>query len=305
MSFDRSLSLLVILTLTLVVTGANSTTVWVAPNEEVCQERAPCGKLQDLWLSKTGVNIINESNTTWVFLPGLHSLNSAPDSLILFWHVSNIALTGDELCVRKKKECTIVCANYLCIFLFIESRNITIQYLNVVYSNTGYLPLPNHFNCEVSQKLSPFCHHLWLCNGTVTVMCTESSFNVSVTSWMFVWSVNVHLYSLRLVGYNSEITVYNPREQFEAIGCHFSQLPPATNQKVPRHSLALILVESVHALVSECTYDAQYTYPSAITSSATSYFNHHAVLVQITERRSELQLLSQYMIFRVNVTVDS
>ena len=120
-----------------------------------------------------------------------------------------------------------------------------------------------------------------------------------------MWSVNVHLCSLHLVGYNSEITVYNPREQFIVIGSHFSQLPPATDQKVLRHSLALILVGSVHALVSECTYDAQYTYPSAITSTATSYYNHHAVLVQVTGCRSELQLLSQYMIFRVNVTVDS
>ena len=305
MYFGRILSLLMILILVLAVAGTSSSTVWVAPNEGECQGRAPCGTLQGLWLSKTGVNIINESNTTWVFLPGLHSLNATAGSLILFWHVSDIILTGDELCVRKIEECTIVCANYLCIFLFIESRDVTVQHISVTYSNTTYLPLLSYFKWDVSHLLSPFCHQLWLSSGNITGICTESSFNVSVTSWMFVWSVNVHLYSLRLVGYNSEITVYNPREQFEAIGCHFSQLPPATNQKVPRHSLALILVESVHALVSECTYDAQYTYPSAITSSATSYFNHHAVLVQITERRSELQLLSQYMIFRVNVTVDS
>ena len=311
MCFGRILSLLMLLILVLAVAGTSSSTVWVAPTEGECQGRAPCGTLQGLWLSKTGVNVINESNTTWVFLPGLHSLNATAGSLILFWHVSDLILTGDELCVRKIEECTIVCANYLCIFLFIESRDVTVQHISVTYSNTTYLPLLRYFKWDVSHLLSPFCRQLWLSSGNMTVMCTESSFNVSVTSWMFVWSVNVHLYSFNLVGYNSEITVYNPREQFEAIGCHFSQLPPATDQKIPRHSLALLIspsskvAESVHVLVSGCTYEAQQYFPYVSPSSGITYYNHHAVLVQITDNKSELQMVSLCTVFRVNVTVDS
>ena len=310
MSSDRFLSLLVILTLPLAVAGTDSTTVWVTPHEELCQGRAPCGTLQDLWLSKSGVNIINESNTTWVFLPGLHGLNSTAGSLILFWRVSDIVLTGDELCMRKKEECAIVCANYLCIFLFIGSRNVTIRHISVIYNNGSYLPLPNIFNWEMSRELNPFCHQLQLSSGSITGMCTESSFNLSVTSWMFVWSANVHLYSLDLVGYNSEITVYNPREQFEVIGSRFSQLPPATDQKVPRHSLALLIspsatvADSVHVLVSGCTYEAQQYFPIVIPSSEISYYNHHAVLVQITENKSELQMMLLSSFIKVNATVD-
>ena len=95
--------------------------------------------------------------------------------------------------MRKKEECTIVCASYLCIFLFIESHNITIQHLSVVYSNSRYLPLLN-FTPEIPFKLIPFCQQIQLSSGTVTVLCAEWSFNLSATSWMFVWSANVYHY---------------------------------------------------------------------------------------------------------------
>ena len=82
--------------------------------------------------------------------------------MILFLQVANVAnvvLSGSESCVRKKEACTIVCANYLCIFLFIGSRNVTIQHLSVVYSNSSYLPLP-HFNQGIPYNSSQFCQQI-------------------------------------------------------------------------------------------------------------------------------------------------
>ena len=314
MSCDRFLSLPVILTLALVLAlataRATASTLWVAPTEGECQGRSLCGTLQDLWLSNPGVNIISDSNTTWVFLPGVHKLNSTQGSLILFWQVYNIVLSGSELCERKKEECTIVCTSYLCIFLFVESRNITIQHLSVVYSNRTYMPVPN-FNREIPYNSTPFCQQIQLSSGTVTVLCAEWSFNLNATSWMFVWSANVYLYSLRLIGYNSQITVYNPSEQFEVIRSRFSQLPPASDQEIPKPSLSILIfptpkmAESVHVLVSECTYEAQSYFPNINPSSAINYYNHHAVLAQITAKKSKLQTMSPSTIIRVNVTIDT
>ena len=132
---------------------------------------------------------------------------------------------------------------------------------------------------------------------------------VSATSWMFLWSANVRLYSLHLIGYNSQITVYNPSERFEVVECCFSQLPPASNQPFPNPSLSLLILpssmeaESAHVLVSECTYEAQNYFPSIKPSSAIDYYNHHAVRVQMAEN-SELEMMSLSTIVTVNVTID-
>ena len=312
MSSDRLLSLLVIFTLLLALTISEATpsTVWVAPTEEECQEKSPCGTLQDLWLSKPGVNVISESNTTWVFLPGVHKLNPTGGGLILFWQVVNVVLSGNESCVRKKEVCTIVCGNYLCIFLFAGARNVTIQHLSVVYSNSSYLPLP-HFNQGIPYNSTQFCQQIQLDSGNVTGVYREWSFNLSATSWMFLWSANMRLYSLHLIGYNSQITVYNPSERFEVVECCFSQLPPASNQPLPSPSLSLLILtssmeaESVHVLVSECTYEAQNYFPSIKPSSAIDYYNHHALRVQMAENRSDLEMMSLSTIVTVNVTIDS
>ena len=311
MSSDRLLSLLVIFTLLLALTVSEATpsTVWVAPTEEECQEESPCGTLQDLWLSKPGVNVISKSNTTWVFLPGVHKLNPTGGGLILFWQVANVVLSGNESCVRKKEACTIVCANYLCVFLFIGSRNVTIQHLSVVYSNSSYLPLLP-FKQGIPYNSTQFCQQIRLDSGNVSGVCSEWSFNLSATSWMFLWSANVRLYSLHLIGYNSQITVYNPSERFEVVESCFSQLPPASNQPFPNPSLSLLILpssmeaESVHVLVSECTYEAQSYFPSIKPSSAMNYYNHHAVRVQMAEN-SELEMMSLSTIVTVNVTIDS
>ena len=310
MSSDRLLSLLVIFTLLLALTISEApSTVWVAPTEEECQEKSPCGTLQDLWLSKPGVNVISKSNTTWVFLPGVHKLNPTGGGLILFWQVVNVVLSGSESCVRKKEACTIVCANYLCVFLFIGSRNVTIQHLSVIYSNSSYLPMP-HFNQGIPYNSAQFCQQIQLDSGNVFGVCSEWSFNLSATSWMFLWSANVRLYSLHLIGYNSQITVYNPSEWFEVVESCFSQLPPASNQPFPNPSLSLLILpssmeaESVHVLVSECTYEAQSYFPSIKPSSAIDYYNHHAVRVQMAEN-SELEMMSLSTIVTVNVTIDS
>ena len=312
MSSDRLLSLLVIFTLLLALTVSEATpsTVWVAPTEGECQEISPCGTLQDLWLSKPGVNVISESNTTWVFLPGVHKLNPTGGGLILFWQVANVVLSGSESCVKKKEACTIVCANYLCVFLFIGSRNVTIQHLNVVYSNSSYLRLP-HFNQGIPYNSSQFCQQIRLDSGNVSGVCSGWSFNLSATSWMFLWSANVRLYSLHLIGYNSQITVYNPSEWIEVVESCFSQLPPASNEKFPNPNLSLLILpssmetESVHVSVSECTYEAQSYFPSIKPSSAMNYYNHHAVRVQMAENRSELEMMSLSTIMTVNVTIDS
>ena len=312
MSSDRLLSLLVIFTLLLALTISEATpsTVWVAPTEGECQEISPCGTLQDLWLSKPGVNVISESNTTWVFLPGVHKLKPTGGGVILFWQVANVVLSGSESCVRKKEACTIVCANYLCFFLFIGSRNVTIQHLNIVYGNSSYLHLP-HFNQGIPYNSSQLCQQIRLDSGNVSGVCSEWSFNLSVTSWMFLWSANVRLYSLHLIGYNSQITVYNPSEWFEVVESCFSQLPPAINEKFPNPSLSLLILpssmeaENVHVLVSECTYEAQSYFPSIKPSSAMKYYNHHAVQEQMAENRSELEMMSLSTIMTVNVTIDS
>ena len=312
MSSDRFLSLLVIFTLLLPLTVSEATpsTVWVAPTEGECQEKSPCGTLQDLWLSKPGVNVISESNTTWVFLPGVHKLNPTGGGLILFWQVANVVLSGSESCVRKKEACTLVCANYLCFFLFIGSRNVTIQHLNIVYGNSSYLHLP-HFNQGIPYNSSQFCQQIRLDSGNVSGVCSEWSFNLSATSWMFLWSANVRLYSLHLIGYSSQITVYNPSERFEVVESCFSQLPPASNEKFPNPNLSLLILpstmeaKSVHVLVSECTYEAQSYFPSIKPNSVMNYYNHHAVLVQMAENRSELEMMSLSTIMTVNVTIDS
>ena len=281
MSSDRFLSLPVILTLALVLAlataRATASTVWVAPTEGECQGKSPCGTLQDLWLFEPSVNINSDSNTTWTFLPGVHELNSTQGSLILFWQVSNVVLSGSELCERKKEECTIVCTSYLCIFLFIESHNITIQHLSIVYSNSSHLRVSDQSIWETLYATSLF------------ESCTESSSNFRVTSWTFVEVENVCLSSLRLVGYDSQITVYNPRKEFEVVDCHFSQLPPATDEQgVPKSNLALFVSNTpstaggARILVSGCTFEADQYFPSTQPSSVNGrFYNHHAIQVKV------------------------
>lgn len=120
-----------------------------------------------------------------------------------FHHASNLVLTGDELCVRKKQNCTIKCTNYLCVFLFTESQNITIQYLTVVYSKNNSLKLRDQLQQQVKHDFT-----------AVT----------TITAWIFALTEDVRINSLHLVGYDGQITVYNPRGQFEVIGSQFSQL---------------------------------------------------------------------------------
>ena len=291
MSSDRFLSLPVILTLALVLAlaaaGATALTVWVAPTDRECQGKSPCGTLQDLWLSNTSVNIINESNTTWIFLPGSHIVNSTTGNSVAFWRVSNIVLMGDKSCVTKENDCIIECTSYLCAFFFIESCNITIKHLSVLYNNKSYLPMPEYAKWELSSEST--VNHFLIQSGYLTGVHNESSFNLSITSWMFVVVSGVHIDSLHLVGYNSQITVFNPGGLFEVTACEFSQLPPATTQQNVLKSCLAIFVshtayvaENVHVLVSRCTFMAPRYFPSANSSNLNEkFYNHHAVLVRV------------------------
>ena len=320
MSSDRCLSLSMFLTLSLVlaltISEATPSTVWVAPTEGECQERAPCGTLQDLWLSKPGVNIINESNTTWVFLPGSHLVNCTAGNSVTFLHVSNIALLGDESCTVKGSECTIVCTSYLCVFFFIESFNITIRHLTVLYKNTSYLPMPEYSKEDEMFSDTTFYHYKFH-HGYLAGVCNESSFHLRLTSWMFVVARDVHIDSLYLVGYNSQITVYNPGGLFEITACEFSQLPPATTQQSALKSCLAIIVshtayvaENVYVLVARCTFMAPRYFPSANSSNLNEkFYNHHAVLVSVN--RSDHALLHSVFAAstggttNVNITVES
>ena len=323
MSLDRFLTLPVLLTLALAVAGASWSTVWVAPERGGCQGRSPCRMLQDLWHQETsetswrsfrlGVSNISESNTTWIFLPGVHSCPTR--TWITFWGANNLVLTGDELCVMKKERCTITC-NYLCLFLFTESQNITIQHLNVVYVTPNYrrylpvivsftefqrkIPYSNSSSCIDFKIFSP-----WNISGK----CNCSPFNLDITSWMFIAVSDVHIHSLHLVGYNSKITAYNPRGQFEVIGTQFSRMPRATALPILQPSLAIFVLlnsvnaESVNALVSGCTFVADQYLPTVKQKVPTKFYNHHAVLLKITTLDHGISSL--HYVYKASVTVDN
>ena len=306
MSFDRFLSLLVVfmIVLALIVVGASRSTVWVAPSEEDCQGKAHCGTIQILWQYSSyrrGYVNVSESNITFVFLPGIHNFNRHGYQPLLFWGVSNIVLTGDEQCVRKKAQCTIKCTHYLCIFLFIDSQNITIQHLNVVYSKGRFLERPFWLKYgNMSKTLNVPCNNNTSCTdiqfdrGNISGICHQFlPFNLVATSWIFVTVSDVHINSLHLFGYDSQITVYNPRGQFEVIGCHSSWLLPATAEQLPMPSFAVFVShapgiaetpESVKVLVSGCTFESVHYFPTINGwNTAEKYYNHHAVLVKTTE----------------------
>ena len=308
MSFDRFLSLLVILmiVLALIVVGALRSTVWVAPSEDDCQGKAHCGTIQILWQHSSyrwGHVNGSESNITFVFLPGIHNFNHHGYQPILFWGVSNIVLTGDEQCVRKKEQCTIKCTHYLCIFLFIDSQNITIQHLNVVYSKGSFLERPFWLKygnmsktLNVPCNINSSCTDIKFDSGNISGICNRFlPFNLVATSWIFVAVSDVHINSLHLFGYDSRISVYNPRGQFEVIGCHSSQLLPATTNQSPMPSFAVFVShapgiaetpESVKVLVSGCTFESDHYFPNKSIYDwhiSEKFYNHHAVLVKTTE----------------------
>ena len=306
MSFDRFLSLLVILmiVLALIAVGASWSTVWVAPSEEDCQGKAHCGTIQILWQNsfyRWGHVNVSESNITFVFLPGIHSFNHHGYQPLLFWGVSNIVLTGDEQCVRKKAQCTINCTHYLCIFLFIDSQNITIQHLNVVYGNSSSLERPLWLKYgNISKTLNVPCNINSSCTdikfhrGNISGICNQFlPFNLVATSWIFVTVSDVHINSLHLFGYDSRITVYNPRGQFEVIECHSSQLLPASTEPFPMPSFAVFVShapgiaetsESVKVLVSGCTFESDHYFRTIYgRHKSENLYDHHAVLVKTTE----------------------
>ena len=331
MLFDRFLSLLVILILTSAAAGASWSTVWVAPERGKCQGRSPCTTLQHLWHQKTWklkiqkhspkftAGVSNVSNTTWVFLPGVHEFPVG--SWNTFQGANNLVLTGDEPCMRKKVQCTIKC-NYLCLFLFIESRNITIQYLNVVYSNSSYLEVPYWLHWLTIPHFfsnSSSCNDVHLLSGdNITGKCNQSPFNFVITSWMFIAVSDVHIHSLHLVGYDSQFTVYNPRGQFEVIGSRFSQLSPATVHSYLKPNLAIFISykpqtaetsESVNVLVSGCRFEADdYVPPYYGSGNGMKLYNHHAVLLETTTvgymSRTVYPVLDYY-VFKASVTVDN
>ena len=329
MSLDRLLSLLVLLIYALAVAGVSWSTVWVAPDRGGCQGRSPCRMLHDLWHQETwktsgysvrlGVSNISTSNTTWVFLPGVHSFPT--QTWITFQGVNNLVLTGDELCARKKEQCTIRCPNYLCLFLFIESRNITIQYLKVVYRNNSYLSVTyevTEFLWKTYSNSSSCTDFRILHPNTITGKCNQFQFNFTITSWMFIAVSDVHIHSLHLVGYDSQITVYDPRGQFEVIGSQFSRLSPATYDvhlkptHEPDHSLAIYVlsvnVESVYVnvLVLGCTFEAdQYRWLLPTSSGIPiTYYNNHAVLLKTT-LYAYVPRRIMYYIVKASVRVDN
>ena len=330
MSLERFQSLPVLLILVLAVAGASCSTVWVAPERGKCQGRSPCTTLQHLWHQKTwtdtsgysfnsrlGVTNISESNTTWIFLPGVHRFPIL--SWITFQGVNNLVLTGDELCVMKKVQCTIKC-NYLCLFLFIESKNITIQHLNVIYRNSSFSRMLGKPFFEIQWKL-PYskgssCFNFKLSHPwNITGRCSLSDFNLAITSWMFIAVSDVHIHSLHLVGYDSQITVYKPRAQVEVIGSQFSrQLPaPSLDQYIilldnlnldRQPSLAIFLLSelnngTVNVLVSGCTFKTDH-YPLIFKTNGISptFYNHHAVLLK--SYRAPI-----YHAIKVSITIDN
>ena len=297
MSLDRFLYLQVAMIVHLAVAGASWSTVWVIPEGGECQGKSPCRTLRDLWYQESGTDTsgssfrigasnTSESNTTWVFLPGVHRFPT--ETGIIFPGVNNLVLTGDEPCVRKKDQCTIKC-NYMCFFLFIDSRNITIQYLNVVYSNNSYLRRPL-YNWKMPDSSSSSCNYVEVWNTHLFGRCNQLSFNFAITSWMFKEVRDVHIHSLHLEGNDSQMAVHNPQGKFEIIGSQFSQLPPATDCIVNKPSLAIIISdlpvkapETLNVQVSGCTFEADRYLPAFMTESITNKFcNHHAILLKTT-----------------------
>ena len=296
--------------LALIVVGALRSTVWVAPSKADCQGTAHCGTIQILWQYSSyrwGHVNVSESNITFVFLPGIHNFNHHGYQPLLFWGASNIVLTGDEQCVRKKAQCTIKCTRYLCIFLFIDSQNITIRHLNVVYTKGSFLERPFWLEygnisktLNVPCNINSSCTDIQFDRGNISGICNQFlPFNLVTTSWIFVTVSDVHINSLHLFGYDSRITVYNPRGQFEVIGCHFSQLLPATADKFLMPSFAVFVShaqgiaetpESVKVLVSGCTFESDHYFPTKSIWLRTSetFYKHHAVLVKTTEESGPL-----------------
>ena len=337
----RRLSLLVIVILTLAVAGASWSTVWVVTKGGKCQRRYPCTTLSSiLWQRSCCSNIYN---TTWVFLPGVHRFPTHI-SVARFKGVNNLVLTGDESCARKKEQCTIVCTNDLCRFHFIESQNITIQYLKVVYSNSSQLEVSasinNYSKFEYPDFEDPDCEDwLGIMNNEfwnpsiymiepICIKLTSSlipkepdrnptfpkliPYQLRSSFWMFIAVSDVHIHSLHLVGYDSQITVYNPRGQFEVIGSHFSQLPPATDDMFSKPSLALyiwhapMMAEKVTVFVSGCIFEADRYFPNINPSGTTKrFYNHHSLLVKITENITDLHKNQFQPILESRVTVDN
>ena len=307
MSFDRFLSLMVnlMIVLALIVVGASRSTVWVAPSEEDCQGKAHCGTMEILWkyiaYRFKGHATVSKSNITFIFLPGIHNFERYGDQPLIFWGASNIVLTGDEQCVRKKAQCTIKCNHYLCIFLFIDSQNITIQHLNVVYSNSSFLnilfwmkPSYAYNRLNTLNDFPSSCTDIRFPIGNISGICNQFlPFNLVATSWIFLTVSDVHINSLHLFGYDSQITVYNPRGQFDVIGCHFSQLVPVTAEQFPMPSFSVFVShapgiaetpESAKVLVSGCTFESDHYFPTVYgRHTSEKFYNHHAVLVKTTE----------------------
>ena len=227
--------------------------------------------------------------------------------MMRFKHVSNIVLTGDEQCVRKKAQCTIKCTRYLCIFLFIDSQNITIQHLNVVYGNSSNLTVQEYNSRQ-------FYDNFNVLEFQKTTASTLSVYQLRATSWIFHRVSDVHIRSLHLEGYESQITIYNPREQFEVIGSHFSQIQPGTEFDYSKPSLAFYIwhspkmTDEVSVLVAGCTFEAAHYFPTIDPGNTTSkFYNRHALLLSITEKITKHHsfIRPHTSILKVSVKVDN
>ena len=326
MSLDRILPFMVILTHALSV--AAWSTVWVAPKQEECQGRHPCGTFHD-WLSlskprmdRITVNDISESNTTWIFLPGIHNFPAV--DIIRIQAVSNIVLTGDEPCMRNKAQCTIKCTAYLCIFLFIDSQNITVQYLKLLYNQGNRFPYSSLQAWDGVQALdapsnvSSSCTDLeysGLAEKTFYALCHQLPVYVRITCWMFVFTRNVYIHSLQLVGYDNHVTFYNAMGQCEVSRCHFVQLPLIYSPKrfqLFRHRLAIIFpyqpaTEDTDVLVSGCTFELEHYFPDSNSLGfIQELFTYHAISVIIRQLNGgKICTTPSYPILKVKVTVDN
>ena len=264
------------------------------------------------------MNDISESNTTWIFLPGIHNFPAV--DIIRIQAVSNIVLTGDEPCMRNKAQCTIKCTDNLCIFLFIDSQNITIEYLTVVYSNSNHRPNYTLDYWMQQQALDAPINVSSSCTDLqyrglahqIYALCHQLPVYVGITSWMFVFTRDVYIHSLQLVGYDNHVTFYNTMGQCEVSRCHFVQLARGRSPvpfELVGHRLAIIfpyqqVTEGTDVLVSGCTFELDHYFPDS-PGFLTSMHNFHAIHVKISQERGQVSTTPIYPILKVKVTVDN
>ena len=189
----------------------------VAISKDLCQEpHEYCNTWEYYQKNQT---LISQSNTEWKFMPGIHHAKSG---ITAFQKVRNVTIRGVSA------NCTLFCnGSNLCQLLFVNSSDVQISNINVIYPNRFLMTNKSAFN-------TTFRNSNDICFDYKTSQYYNNPFAydhcIYNRAWIFVNVANVNIENITFEGYHTHwAIIYSQRNGFWNVkNINFTKMSPGS-----------------------------------------------------------------------------